>query len=120
MTNDIAGSAKPNYTPKPDLLSVEQAKDMGIAQMTELFTTHLNPGQLHFMKLLGFHKIKIERAEGCIITIKTVVKFSTFSVVSVPWHSATTIRAFCKPSASFRKNSAMRSPLLSCRNMQPL
>lgn len=64
MTNDIAGSAKPNYTPKPDLLSVEQAKDMGIAQMTELFTAHLNPGQLHFMKLLGFHKIKIERAEG--------------------------------------------------------
>ncbi|MFK4825369.1 aspartate aminotransferase family protein [Paenochrobactrum sp. BZR 588] len=64
MTNDIAGSAKQNYTPKPDLLSVEQAKDMGIAQMTELFTAHLNPGQLHFMKLLGFHKIKIERAEG--------------------------------------------------------
>jgi ornithine--oxo-acid transaminase len=32
--------------------------------MTELFTGHLNPGQLHFMKLLGFHKVKIERAEG--------------------------------------------------------
>jgi len=37
---------------------------MGIPQMTELFMQHLNPGQFHFMKLLGFHKIKIERAEG--------------------------------------------------------
>lgn len=65
MSNvDIAQSPKQNYTPKPDLLSVEQAKNMEIAQMTELFTAHLNPGQLHFMKLLGFHKIKIERAEG--------------------------------------------------------
>lgn len=53
-----------NYIPKPPLLSVEQAKAMDLPRMTELFTTHLNPGQLHFMKLLGFHKIKIERAEG--------------------------------------------------------
>ncbi len=33
-------------------------------RLTDLFKAHLNPGQLHFMKLLGFHKIKIERAEG--------------------------------------------------------
>ena len=32
--------------------------------MTDLFKAHINPGQLHFMKLLGFHKVKIERAEG--------------------------------------------------------
>ncbi len=32
--------------------------------MTDLFKAHLNSGQLHFMKLLGFHKVKIERAEG--------------------------------------------------------
>jgi hypothetical protein len=32
--------------------------------MMELFKNHINPGQLHFMKLLGFHKVKIERAEG--------------------------------------------------------
>lgn len=49
---------------KPDLMSVEQAKAMDVATMTELFKAHLNPGQLHFMKLLGFQKIKIERAEG--------------------------------------------------------
>ena len=51
-------------TPKPALISVEAAKSMDLATMTDLFKTHLNPGQFHFMKLLGFHKIKIERAEG--------------------------------------------------------
>jgi acetylornithine/succinyldiaminopimelate/putrescine aminotransferase len=49
---------------KPKLLTVEQAKDMSVADMTTLFKDHLNPGQLHFMKLLGFNKIKIETAEG--------------------------------------------------------
>jgi acetylornithine/succinyldiaminopimelate/putrescine aminotransferase len=49
---------------KPALLTVEQAKDMNVADMTALFKDHLNPGQLHFMKLLGFNKIKIETAEG--------------------------------------------------------
>lgn len=49
---------------KPELLSVDDAKAMTLPRMTELFTKHLNPGQLHFMKLLGFHKVKIERAEG--------------------------------------------------------
>ncbi len=53
-----------NLLPKPDLLTVEQAKALDVARMTDLFREHLNPGQLHFMKLLGFHKIKIERAEG--------------------------------------------------------
>ncbi|MBX3569157.1 MAG: aspartate aminotransferase family protein [Rhizobiaceae bacterium] len=51
-------------TPKPALITVEQAKAMDVARLTDLFKTHVNPGQLHFMKLLGFHKIKIERAEG--------------------------------------------------------
>ena len=51
-------------TPKPALLSVEEAKALDVPRMTELFSSHLNPGQLHFMKLLGFHKIKVERAEG--------------------------------------------------------
>ncbi len=53
-----------NATPKPNLLTVSEAKALDLPRMTELFTTHLNPGQLHFMKLLGFHKVKIERAEG--------------------------------------------------------
>jgi acetylornithine/succinyldiaminopimelate/putrescine aminotransferase len=49
---------------KPDLLTVEDAKALDVARMTDLFKAHINPGQLHFMKLLGFHKVKVERAEG--------------------------------------------------------
>lgn len=48
--------------PKPDLLTVEDAKAMDVATMADLFKSHINPGQFHFMKLLGFHKIKVERA----------------------------------------------------------
>ncbi|TIP99515.1 MAG: aspartate aminotransferase family protein [Mesorhizobium sp.] len=59
-----APALSPATTAKPDLISVEQAKAMDVARMTDLFKAHLNPGQLHFMKLLGFNKIKIERAEG--------------------------------------------------------
>ncbi|WP_136656420.1 aspartate aminotransferase family protein [Nitratireductor sp. XY-223] len=49
---------------KPHLLTVEDAKALDLPTMTEYFKEHLNPGQLHFMKLLGFNKVKIERAEG--------------------------------------------------------
>jgi ornithine--oxo-acid transaminase len=56
--------ARATKTAKPDLLTVEDAKALDIKRMNELFVEHINPGQLHFMKLLGFHKIKIERAEG--------------------------------------------------------
>ena len=59
-THDAVAVA--NHTPKPKLLTVEDAKALDLPRMTELFTGHLNPGQLHFMKLLGFHKVKIERA----------------------------------------------------------
>jgi acetylornithine/succinyldiaminopimelate/putrescine aminotransferase len=58
-----SGSVR-NGTAKPELITVEQAKKLGVAEMTELFKAHINPGQLHFMKLLGFHKIKVDRAEG--------------------------------------------------------
>jgi len=51
-------------TQKPDLITVEEAKAMDVARLTDLFKAHVNPGQLHFMKLLGFHKIRIDRAEG--------------------------------------------------------
>jgi len=53
-----------NALPKPELITVEEAKALDVARMTDMFKAHLNPGQLHFMKLLGFHKIKVERAEG--------------------------------------------------------
>jgi len=49
---------------KPDLLSVEEAKALDVKSMADLFKDHINPGQFHFMKLLGFHKVKVEKAEG--------------------------------------------------------
>lgn len=54
----------PRVVSKPELLSVADAKAMDVATMTDIFKAHINPGQLHFMKLLGFHKVKVERAEG--------------------------------------------------------
>lgn len=64
--NHKAVSAPPldNDLARPNLLTVEQAKAMSIGDITTAFKDHLNPGQLHFMKLLGFHKVKIESAEG--------------------------------------------------------
>jgi acetylornithine/succinyldiaminopimelate/putrescine aminotransferase len=59
-----APALSPDAIAKPDLISVEAAKAMDLAMMTDLFKAHLNPGQLHFMKLLGFHKVKVESAEG--------------------------------------------------------
>ncbi|WP_265518202.1 aspartate aminotransferase family protein [Nitratireductor luteus] len=54
----------PRTITKPNLYSVDDAKALPIERMTELFKAHLNPGQFHFMKLLGFHKVKVESAEG--------------------------------------------------------
>jgi acetylornithine/succinyldiaminopimelate/putrescine aminotransferase len=59
-----APALSPDAIAKPELISVEAAKAMDLATMTDLFKSHLNPGQLHFMKLLGFHKVKVESAEG--------------------------------------------------------
>ena len=53
-----------NRQPKPALITVEEAKALPVQQVVDLFAAHLNPGQLHFMKLLGFHKVIIDRAEG--------------------------------------------------------
>lgn len=50
------------HTPK--LIGVEAAKKLDIKELTDLFHAHMNPGQYHFLKLLGFHKVLIDRAEG--------------------------------------------------------
>ena len=48
----------------PKLISVEGAKQLDVQTVKELFTSHINPGQVHFLKLLGFDKILVDRAEG--------------------------------------------------------
>lgn len=60
--------AEPMQSTKPDLMTVEEAKALDTKSMAELFKDHINPGQFHFMKLLGFHKVKIETAEGMYYT----------------------------------------------------
>lgn len=61
---DIVDQKHMSVANGPKLLSVDDAKSMGLTQMSDLFRDHINPGQLHFMRLLGFNKVKVERAEG--------------------------------------------------------
>ncbi len=49
---------------QPRLLGVEDAKKLDVAEVKALFSAHLNPGQVHFLKLLGFDKVLVDRAEG--------------------------------------------------------
>lgn len=49
---------------RPELLSVEAAKALSRDEVRGLFERHLNPGQLHFLKLLGFDQVIVRRAEG--------------------------------------------------------
>jgi ornithine--oxo-acid transaminase len=49
---------------RPQLLTVEDAKKFPVEKVRELFERHLNPGQLHFLKLLGFDEVLVSRAEG--------------------------------------------------------
>lgn len=48
----------------PKLLTVDDAKKLTVKQTAALFREHVNPGQYHFLKLLGFHKIIVDHAEG--------------------------------------------------------
>lgn len=49
---------------RPQLLSVEDAKSLSREQVRDYFDKHMNPGQLHFLKLLGFDQVIVKRAEG--------------------------------------------------------
>jgi acetylornithine/succinyldiaminopimelate/putrescine aminotransferase len=51
-------------THRPQLITVEEAKKLDLAKVRELTAAHLNPGQLHFLRLLGFDRVLIDRAEG--------------------------------------------------------
>jgi acetylornithine/succinyldiaminopimelate/putrescine aminotransferase len=48
----------------PGLLSVEDAKRLSPERVIDLFMSHLNPGQMHFLRLLGFHRVIVDQAEG--------------------------------------------------------
>ena len=69
IIDDIKGNSQPmndntHTLKKPDLLTAEDAKQLSVEQTAELFCNHLNPGQMHFLKLLGFNKVVVRSAEG--------------------------------------------------------
>ena len=63
---------------KPAMITVEEAKRLDAAETAELFRQHVNPGQLHFLKLLGFHEVLIDSAEGMYYTDKRGRKILDF------------------------------------------
>ena len=61
----------PNQIARPELLSVSDAKNLSTTETADLFCQHLNPGQFHFLKLLGFHEVLVDSAQGMYYTDKT-------------------------------------------------
>lgn len=49
---------------KPALMTVEDAHHLDAAGVTRLAAAHMNPGQLPTLRLLGFDRVVVERAEG--------------------------------------------------------
>ncbi|MGH8222931.1 MAG: aminotransferase class III-fold pyridoxal phosphate-dependent enzyme, partial [Woeseiaceae bacterium] len=62
LRDRIGGDAEEALRPK--LLSVDDAKKLDIDDVQRYFVQHMNAGQLHFLKLLGFANVLIDRAEG--------------------------------------------------------
>jgi len=61
----MSAALNQTYMPsRPKLLSLEEAKALPLKDVRKLWADHLNPGQLHFLGLLGFDRVLIERAEG--------------------------------------------------------
>ncbi|MBN8855177.1 MAG: aspartate aminotransferase family protein [Sphingobacteriales bacterium 50-39] len=54
----------PTYPEAPRLLTVDDAYQLGLAKVTDLFRTYLNPGQYQILQLLGFNEVLIDHAEG--------------------------------------------------------
>ncbi len=63
-------------------MSVKDVK-LDVLKIKNLFKTYLNPDRLHCIKLIGFCKIKIERAEVMHYVDGTVSRSSTSSSISV-------------------------------------
>jgi acetylornithine/succinyldiaminopimelate/putrescine aminotransferase len=66
----MSAALAPAKATRPPLLTVEDAKALSVAEVQALQNAHLNPGQAHFRKLLGFDKLLVERAEGAHYILK--------------------------------------------------
>jgi len=56
--------AQAGLSAKPDMISLEDAKNLDLDRVRKLTLEHINPGQMHFLRLLGFDKVLIDSAEG--------------------------------------------------------
>jgi acetylornithine/succinyldiaminopimelate/putrescine aminotransferase len=61
MSAALSQNRQPN---RPKLLTLEETKALGLKDVRKLWADHLNPGQLHFLGLLGFDRVLINSAEG--------------------------------------------------------
>jgi len=48
----------------PGLIKIEQIDELGPKEVEEIYQEHINPGQVHYYKILGYNKIQIKRAIG--------------------------------------------------------
>jgi acetylornithine/succinyldiaminopimelate/putrescine aminotransferase len=71
----VPGSAP---TPKPALLGIDDALALDAAGVNRLAAAHMNPGQIATLKLLGFDRVVIDRAEGMYYTDKSGRKILDF------------------------------------------
>ena len=69
---------RPNLRQKLELLTVQDAKNMSASETADLFCKHMNPGQYHFLKLLGFDQVLVDTAEGMYYTDKNGRKILDF------------------------------------------
>jgi len=63
---------------KPELLTVENANQLTTKDVQKYFVQHMNPGQMHFLKILGFDRVLIDRAEGMYYETKDGTKILDF------------------------------------------
>jgi len=68
----------PAGTPKPALMSIDDALGLDAAAVNRLAAAHMNPGQIATLKLLGFDRIVIDQAEGMYYTDRSGRKILDF------------------------------------------
>ena len=68
----------PVGTPKPALMSIDDALGLDAAAVNRLAAAHMNPGQIATLKLLGFDRVVIDQAEGMYYTDRSGRKILDF------------------------------------------
>ena len=64
-SENVARDINTSSPDRPNLITSEEALALSEKQVHDYFMEHMNPGQMHFLKLLGFDKVIVDSAEGC-------------------------------------------------------